>query len=125
MPLEAILTGSGEMVSWIISPSMPDGLSFDTATGEISGTPAQLLDRTMFTITATNTGGSATTYINITINDEIPTIVYTPDDVSNARPSGRVGSIVQLVISPAPETVGVSGKSTLIVLLTIVKSSGV
>jgi uncharacterized repeat protein (TIGR01451 family) len=82
LPLEAILTGSGEMVSWVISPSMPDGLSFDTATGTISGTPTQLLDRTMFTITATNTGGSAMTYINITINDEIPTIVYTPDDLT-------------------------------------------
>ena len=57
------------------------------------------------------------------ISVAIPLI--TPVDVSNARPSGRVGSIVQLVISPAPETVGVSGKSTLTVLLTIVRSSGV
>ena len=58
-----------------------------------------------------------------TISVAVPLI--TPVDVSNARPSGRVGSIVQLVISPAPETVGVSGKSTLTVLLTIVSSSGV
>ena len=58
-----------------------------------------------------------------TISVAVPLI--TPVDVSNARPSGRVGSIVQLVISPAPETVGVNGKSTLTVLLTIVSSSGV
>ena len=61
--------------------------------------------------------------VRATISVAVPLI--TPVDVSNARPSGRVGSIVQLVISPAPETVGVNGKSTLAVLLTIVKSSGV
>ena len=82
LPLVPTITGAGEIVSWVISPSMPDGLSFDTATGTISGTSTQLLNRTMFTIVGTNSGGSTTTYINITINDEIPTIVYTPDDLT-------------------------------------------
>ena len=50
--------------------------------------------------------------------------LITPVNASNARPSGRVGSIVQLVISPAPDTAGVSGRSTVAVLFTIVKSSG-
>ena len=36
----------------------------------------------MFTITATNTGGTATAYINITIVDEVPTIAYSPNDLS-------------------------------------------
>ncbi len=36
----------------------------------------------MFTITATNTGGSATAYINITVVDELPTIAYSPNDLS-------------------------------------------
>ena len=103
LPLDAILTGSGEMVSWVISPSMPDGLSFDTATGTISGTPAQLLDRTMFTITATNTGGSATTYINITINDEIPTIVYTPDDLTMVNNTASVDLPLTPTVSGAGE----------------------
>ena len=35
----------------------------------------------MFTITATNTGGTATAYINITIVDEVPTIAYSPNDL--------------------------------------------
>ena len=64
-----------------------------------------------------------TNIVRGTISVAVPLI--TPVDVSNASPSGRVGSIVQLVISPAPETVGISGKSTLTVLLTNVKSSGV
>jgi hypothetical protein len=36
----------------------------------------------MFTITGTNTGGSATAYVNITIVDEVPTVVYTPDELN-------------------------------------------
>ena len=75
------MTGSGEIVSWAISPSVPSGLAFSTSTGVLSGTPTELLTRTMFTITATNTGGTATAYINITIVDEVPTIAYSPNDL--------------------------------------------
>ena len=64
-----------------------------------------------------------TNIVRATISVAVPLI--TPVDVSNARPSGRVGSIVQLVISPAPDMAGVSGRSALAVLLTIVKSSGI
>ena len=67
-------------MSWAISPLEPSGLSFDTSTGVLSGTPTELLTRTMYTITATNTGGTATAYINITIDDEVPTISYSPND---------------------------------------------
>jgi hypothetical protein len=81
LPLSPTITGSGEFVSWAISPSEPSGLSFDTSTGVLSGTPTELLTRTMYTITATNTGGTATAYINITIVDEVPTIAYSPNDL--------------------------------------------
>ena len=81
LPLSPTITGSGTITSWAISPSVPSGLSFDTSTGTLSGTPTELLTRTMYTITATNTGGSATAYINITIVDEVPTIAYSPNDL--------------------------------------------
>ena len=82
LPLSPTITGSGEFVSWAISPSVPSGLSFDTSNGTLSGTPTELLTRSMFTITATNTGGTATAYINITIVDEVPTIAYSPNDLN-------------------------------------------
>ncbi|MDA7463582.1 putative Ig domain-containing protein, partial [Candidatus Poseidonia alphae] len=82
LPLSPTVTGSGEIVSWAISPSVPSGLVFSTSTGVLSGTPTELLTRSMFTITATNTGGSATAYINITVVDELPTIAYSPNDLS-------------------------------------------
>ncbi len=71
----------GAIVSWSISPTLPTGLAFDTSTGAISGTPTQLLTRAMYTITATNSGGTATAYLNITVVDELPTIAYSPNDL--------------------------------------------
>ena len=57
------------IVSYSISPALPIGLSFNTATGEITGTPTTIQSATNYTITATNTGGSTTATISITIND--------------------------------------------------------
>ena len=42
----------------------------------IGGTPSITLTRTQFMITATNSGGSSVTYINVTINDAVPTLSY-------------------------------------------------
>ncbi len=82
LPLSPTMTGSGEFTSWAISPSVPSGLSFSTSTGVLSGTPTELLTRSMFTITGTNTGGTATAYINITIVDQVPFIAYSPNDLN-------------------------------------------
>ena len=90
LPLAPTVTGSGTVDAWTISPSLPSGLVFDTATGTISGTPDELLVRTMFTITATNTGGSATAYVNLTVVDEVPTVAYLPNDLSLTKNTASV-----------------------------------
>ena len=81
LPLSPTITGSGEVVSWAISPAVPSGLAFDNSTGVLSGTPTELLTRSMYIVTATNTGGTSLAYINITIDDELPTIAYSPNDL--------------------------------------------
>ena len=82
LPTSPTTTGNGVIVTWGVSPSLPAGLALDSATGEISGTPTELLTRTMFTITGTNSGGSATAYINITVVDETPSIEYLQNDLT-------------------------------------------
>ena len=69
----------GPVVNWAISPSLPVGLIFDTSTGEIWGTPSAVSTQTTYTISAWNTGGTATTSINITVNDIPPSMIaYSP-----------------------------------------------
>ncbi|WP_214073019.1 cadherin-like beta sandwich domain-containing protein [Mucilaginibacter sp. dw_454] len=56
---------------YYISPALPAGLSFDSTTGKISGTPLKASPQTTYTITALNSTSntSATTTINIKVSD--------------------------------------------------------
>ncbi|MBT94138.1 MAG: hypothetical protein CMA60_04855, partial [Euryarchaeota archaeon] len=100
----------GAVVSWSISPSVPSGLTFNTSTGEISGTPTAVSSSTMYTVTATNTGGSATTTISILVNDAAPdavsygtsTLTLTRNTTMTAiTPTSAGGTVVSWSVSPA------------------------
>lgn len=52
-----------------ISPALPEGLTFDTATGIISGTPISISDPINYTISATNPYGESTVEISIAIGE--------------------------------------------------------
>jgi hypothetical protein len=56
------------VVSYSIAPGLPAGLSFNTTTGLITGTPTALSALTTYTVTATNAGGSTTASLPITVN---------------------------------------------------------
>ena len=79
LPLNATLTGSGAITSWEISPALPGGLSFGTSNGTIWGTPTTIRSLRTYTIWANNSGGSSSATVNITVNDELPNISYSPD----------------------------------------------
>ncbi|MFI5136861.1 MAG: putative Ig domain-containing protein [Sphingobacteriales bacterium] len=49
-----------------ISPALPTGLAFNTVTGAITGTPTTVTSSTVYTISCSNTTGTATTTVNIT-----------------------------------------------------------
>ena len=55
-------------MGYSISPSLPAGLIFDTATGEISGTPTESRAAMNYTITATNQYGSSVTLVSLTVD---------------------------------------------------------
>ncbi|RZJ29351.1 MAG: T9SS type A sorting domain-containing protein, partial [Flavobacterium sp.] len=62
---------SGANISYSVSPDLPPGLVFDTATGIISGTPTVATEMGTYTVTATNSGGSVSFDVIITVNEEL------------------------------------------------------
>ena len=99
----------GTATSWSISPALPAGLSFDTTTGTISGTPTALSTITTYTITATNAGGSGSTTVNVTVNPTAPVISYTPSSnnflvgtaITTWTPTNTGGASTSWSIGPA------------------------
>jgi DNA-binding beta-propeller fold protein YncE len=51
----------GTVISYSVTPALPSGLIFSTTTGIISGTPSAITGSASYVVTATNTGGNATT----------------------------------------------------------------
>lgn len=82
-------TNSGSAAtSWSISPSLVSGLSFNTSTGRINGTPtAQHLLPITYTVTATNGSGSATAPLIISVLPKLPNKV-------GVRAGGKFGGII-------------------------------
>ena len=82
LTLEPNLT-RGVPSSWTIEPELPEGLVFNN--GVISGTPTVNMTHTVYTIMATHSGGSASANISITVNEPLPIIGFTPDNITLMR----------------------------------------
>ena len=103
------LFGTGQVVSWSVSPALPSGISLNTSTGDISGTPTAITASATYTITATNSGGSDTTTVTIVVNDAVPIIAYSPTSytltkdvaMTTSTPSSTGGAVVTWSISPS------------------------
>jgi hypothetical protein len=60
----------GTVNSYSISPALPTGLTINSTTGIISGTPTAVAAAANYTVTASNSGGSTTAIVNITVEEE-------------------------------------------------------
>ena len=57
----------GQNLSFAVDPALPSGLSLDANTGAISGTPTSTIADTVFTVTATNSAGSTSTGLLLSV----------------------------------------------------------
>jgi hypothetical protein len=78
----SITRSGGEVSLYSISPNIAatpvNGISFDTSTGLVIGTPTTSASSASYTITAENGGGSTTATFSITVSAGTQTISFTP-----------------------------------------------
>lgn len=65
----------GTITSFSISPALPPGLSLNTSTGVISGTPTAAAAQATYVVTGSNSGGSVTAAVSPAITVTAPPIV--------------------------------------------------
>ncbi|MFZ1087376.1 MAG: Ig domain-containing protein [Terracidiphilus sp.] len=90
-------TITGVVTSYGVSPALPAGLSMTPSTGVISGTPTTLAAKASYTVIASNSGGSTTALIQITVNPQ------PPSDLSYSQSS--IAGFVNLAMTPDTPTV--------------------
>ena len=87
VPIDALTlpeaSGSGGVLTYALTPSLPDGLTFTATTRTVSGTPTTLQAATEYTYTATDPGGDAATLTFAIAIEEAET-----DDASFVSVSG-------------------------------------
>jgi hypothetical protein len=86
----------GTVTTYSINPALPLGLSLNTTTGIISGTPTVAAATTTYTVTATNTIGTSTPTFSFAVNATpaapiatSPQNLFTGNTVANLTPSGN------------------------------------
>ena len=96
-------TYENEITEFSISPSdsLPEGLTLNSATGEISGKPTRIKDYYSFTVTGMNSAGSTTTVIEINVRKG-----YCPPE--GYFPRTEVGD--EDIVVPCDESQGLYGE---------------
>ena len=90
----------GFIPTYSISTTLPIGLSLNTSTGVISGTPTNSLASTVYTVTASGGGKTATSTLTISISD--PPAAPAPAPASGGGGGGAVAA------APAPASGSIS-----------------
>ena len=105
-------TVTGEGITFSISPALPAGVTFNAATGEVSGKPTALMAKTTYTLTATNAGGS----VSIPFTIEVDPVAPTAAAAQAVCGSGTVADLV--AVAPAGCTVRWYNSATIGTVLT-------
>lgn len=95
-------TVTGLVTGYVVSPALPAGLTLNTSSGVIAGTPTAPSATTTYMVTASNTVGSTTASLQITVSGTAPSNLIYPQATINAT----VGAAI------APDTPTVNGVVT-------------
>ncbi len=82
---DTVVTGSGTITGYTVSPALPSGLSLNPITGLISGIPTVVTVLVNDTILATGPGGVGKTIVTITVIDTTPKFSYRQTVISATR----------------------------------------
>jgi len=97
----SLATGETASISYSIVPDLPSGLTLNSTTGVISGTPTELLTKTKYTIVASSKLGSATYDFHLKVHstfgivDESSKSVYAFHKLGHGRKLGSPCEITQ------------------------------
>jgi Putative Ig domain len=102
-------TVTGSVTGYAVTPALPAGLTLNSSTGVISGTPTVSSFATSYQVVASNAGGSTSTTISIRVNDLPPSVTYprsnytfsTHVPVITVTPSVTGGAATAWTIAPA------------------------
>jgi len=102
-------SSGGAVTAYSVSPALPAGLSLNTSTGVITGTPTAVTATASYTVTASNSAGSTTASLSITVNVAAPaglayttgTAVYTVGTpITPNSPTSSGGAVTAYSVSP-------------------------
>jgi len=102
-------TVTGTVGSYSVSPALPAGLSLNTSTGAISGTPTAVTAQANYIVTATNITGSTMATVQITVNIAPPTNLVYPQTTITTMVTQTIatdtptvtGTVTSYSVSPA------------------------
>jgi hypothetical protein len=100
------ILGGGMVASWSISPDLPEGMVFDN--GSITGVPLVNSTNTTYAVSATNTGGTAVAFLNITVVEPVAVLSFNEsflavrgETILNATLANSGGYVATWAIAPA------------------------
>jgi hypothetical protein len=92
------------VTSYSVAPALPTGLGLSTTTGAISGTPTAAAALANYTVTASNSAGSTTAILSITVNPPAtaPSALTYPQTTITATVSQQITADIPTVTGTTP-----------------------